>query len=82
MRRQLSDSLINKPLPKISTELQKHCFIEFGGIEEHFKYPDVNFPVFDGYNHMQYQIRDPKGFADMLIYIFENDTMPTLPFLK
>lgn len=90
MRRQLSDSLVNKPFPQISTELQKHCFIEFGSIEEHFKYrdsvmksyPDARFPIFDEYNHMQYQIRDPKGFADMLVYIIENDKMPSLPFLK
>ncbi len=90
MRRQLSDSLVKKPFPQISAELQKHCFIEFGSEEEHFKYrdavmksyPDARFPVFDGYNHMQYQIRDPKGFADMLAYIIENDKMPSLPFLR
>lgn len=35
-------------------------------------YPAGNFSVFDGYNHMQYQIRDPKGFA----------AMPELPFLQ
>ena len=26
----------------------------------------LHFPVFDGCNHMQCQIRDPKGFAGML----------------
>ena len=26
----------------------------------------LHFPVFDGCNHMQYQIRGPKGFAGML----------------
>ncbi len=89
-RRQLSDSLINQPFPKINTELQKHCFLEFGSIEEHYKYrgavmksyPYANYPVFEGFNHMQYQIKDPKGFADMLRYIIENDSMPPLPFLK
>lgn len=34
-------------------------------------YPYGNFPVFDGFNHMQYQIRDPKGFAEMLEKIIE-----------
>ena len=29
-------------------------------------YPCGNYPVFEGYDHMQYQIRDPKGFAEML----------------
>ena len=44
-------------------------------------YPDGNFPVFDGYNHMQYQIRDPKGFAEMLVSIIGTNTLPELPFL-
>ena len=44
-------------------------------------YPDGNFPVFDGYNHMQYQIRDPKGFAEMLTVVIETGAMPELPFL-
>ncbi len=46
------------------------------------EYPHANYPVFDGYNHMQFQIRDPKGFADMLDFIIENDKLPDLPFLK
>lgn len=90
MRRQLSDSLENKPLPQLEKELQKRIFFEFGSAEEHFKYrasvmneyPYANFPVFEGYNHMQYQIRDPKGFAETLDYIVENNEMPKLPFLK
>lgn len=90
LRKQLSDSLVNMPFPLLDSELQKHCFIEFGSIEEHYKYrdavmksyPDAHFPIFNGYNHMQYQIRDPKGFAEMLDYIIKNDSMPILPFLK
>ena len=42
-------------------------------------YPCGNYPVFEGYDHMQYQIRDPKGFAEMLTYIAEHDSMPKLP---
>lgn len=80
IRRQMADSLEGKPFPPLSKELQKRCFFEFGSAEDHFKYraavmqayPAGNFPVFDGYNHMQYQIRDPKGFAAMM----------ELPFLQ
>lgn len=38
--------------------------------------------MFEGYDHMQYQIRDPKGFAEMLAYIAEHDGMPKLPFIR
>lgn len=80
IRRQMADSLEDKPFPPLSKELQECCFFEFGSAEDHFKYraavmqayPAGNFPVFDGYNHMQYQIRDPKGFAAMM----------ELPFLQ
>ena len=62
-------------------------YFEFGSIEDHFKYrqtvmeayPCGNYPVFEGYDHMQYQIRDPQGFAEMLTYIAEHDSMPKLP---
>ena len=90
MRRQLADSLENKPLPPLTETLQKHTFFAFGSIEEHYKYradvmatyPTAHYPVFEGYNHMQFQIRDPKGFAEMLASIIEKDEMPPLPFLK
>ena len=50
-------------------------------MEDHLKYRNAvmqtykygNFPVFEGYNHMQYQILDPKGFAEMLESIIETD---------
>jgi len=38
--------------------------------------------VFEGYDHMQYQIRDPRGFAQMLRGIIEEDRLPALPFLR
>ena len=90
LRRQLSDSLEDKPFPPLPEKLQKHIYFEFGSIEEHFKYRDAvikaypygHFPVFEGNNHMQYQIRDPKGFAEMLTYIAEHDGMPKLPFVR
>lgn len=90
LSRQLSDSLEDKPFPELSKELQQHTFWEFGSIEDHYKYrasvmqiyPHGNFPVFEGFNHMQYQIRDPKGFAQMLKTIIETNQIPELPFLQ
>lgn len=90
LRRQLGDSLENKPFPKLSQDIQRRAFFEFGSAEDHFKYradvmksyPSANYPVFDGFNHMQYQIRDPQGFAQMLDYIVQNNEMPHLSFLR
>lgn len=90
LRRQFSDSLENRPFPTLPAELQRHTYFEFGSAEEHYKYRDAvmqaypqgHFPVFAGYNHMQYQIRDPQGFAAMLISIVERDCLPELSFLK
>ena len=90
IRRQLADSLEDKPFPLLSKELQTRCFFEFGSVEDHYKYRDAvmktypyaNFPVFKGYNHIQYQIRDPKGFADMLEMIIEQNCLPKLSFLQ
>ena len=90
LRRQLSDSLENKPFPPLTETLQSHAFFAFGSVEEHLKYRDAvmkaypmgNFPIFAGHNHMQYQIRDPQGFAEMLCTIIEENRLPQLPFLK
>ena len=90
LRRHILDSLEDKPFPSLPEELQKHIYFEFGSIEDHFKYrqavmeayPSGNYPVFEGCNHMQYQIRDPKGFAEMLAHIAERDCMPELPFIR
>ena len=89
LRRQMMDSLEDKPFPKLPVELQKHTFWECGSIEDHFKYRNAvmqtytsgNFPVFDGFNHMQYQILEPAGFARMLETIMETDRLPELPFV-
>lgn len=88
--RQMMYSLEDRPFPEFTVELQKRTFFEFGSIEEHFKYRDAvilaypygHFPVFEGFNHMQYQIRNPEGFAEMLSSIIENNELPELPFLK
>ena len=90
LRRQLADSLEDKPFPALPKNLQERSFWEFGSAEDHFKYRDAvmaayphgHFPVFEGYNHMQYQIRDPKGFAVMLVSIVENGELPNLPFAR
>ena len=90
LRRQMADSLEDKPFPPLPEGLQKHAYFEFGSKEDHFKYrktvmeayPHGIYSVFAGYEHMQYQIRDPKGFAEMLAYIIEHDCMPELPFIR
>ena len=79
MRRQMADSLEDVPFPSLPEELQKHTCFEFGSIEDHYKYRDAvkkaypyaQFPVWEGQNHMQYQITDPKGFADTLAALIE-----------
>ena len=89
LRRQLTDSLEDKPFPQLPEELQKYTFWEFGSKEEHFKYRNAvmqtyihgNFPVFEGFNHMQYQIRDSEGFARMLETIIETGRLPN-PVVK
>ena len=45
-------------------------------------YPRGHFPVFEGHNHMQYQVRDPQGFAEMLRWVIERDALPALPCLR
>ena len=83
LRRQLADSLEDVPFPPLPEEVQRHCFFEFGSVEDHFKYRDAvmqaypqgNFPVFANCNHMQYQIKDPVGFAKMLVSIMEQNRL-------
>ncbi len=90
LRRQMADSLEDKPFPPLSEALQERIYFEFGSAEEHFKYRDAvmaaypcgHYPVFEGYNHMQYQIRDPKGFAAVLRSLIEENRLPPLPFLR
>lgn len=79
LRRQLADSLEDKPFPPLPEALQRNTYFAFGSAEDHFKYreavmkayPKGNYPVFEGCDHMQYQIRDPQGFAAMLRSIVE-----------
>ena len=90
LRRQMEDSLEDKPFPPLPEELQRRTYFAFGSAEEHYKYRDAvikaypfgNYPVFTGYNHMQYQIRSPRGFGDMLWYLVQCDRMPDLPFVR
>lgn len=84
MRRQMMDSLEDKPFPALPEELQRRSWFAFGSVEEHLKYraavqkayPYGNYPIFEGCNHMQYQIRDPQGFAAMLACIIEKNALP------
>ena len=90
LRRQLGDSLVDAPFPSLPEALQARCFFAFGSAEDHFKYrpavmaayPKGQFPVFEGYDHMQYQIQDPEGFAAALVSLMETDQLPELPILR
>ncbi len=90
LRRQLADSLEDAPFAPLPEQLQAHTYFAFGSAEEHFKYRDAvrkayphgHFPVLEGHDHMQYQIRDPHGFAAMLRAIMERNCMPDLPFIR
>lgn len=70
--------------------MQRHTWFEFGSAEEHFKYrpavqkayPHAYFPVFEGFDHMQYQIWDPRGFAELLTCVMERDSLPELSFIR
>lgn len=83
LRRQMMDSLEMKAFPALSEQMQKNSFFEFGSEEEHYKYreavmkayPHGSFPVFQGHNHMQFQICDAKGFAEMLDGIIRTDAL-------
>ena len=62
-------------------------YFAFGSAEDHYKYrdavkeayPEAHFPVFAGYDHMQYQICDPEGFAAMLRGLAERDVLRLPP---
>ena len=90
LRRQMADSLEEKPFPPLPEALQARTFFSFGSAEEHYKYRDAvmkayphgQFPVFEGYQHMQYQIQDPQGFARMLAAIMDTGSLPELPFVR
>ncbi len=90
LRRQLADSLVDEPFPALPGDLQRRTFWEFGRAEDHFKYrdavmvryPNGNFPVFEGHDHMQFQIQDPEGFARMLESVIEQNKLPDLPFIR
>ena len=89
LHRQLGDSLEDRPFPLLSEDLQKHTYFEFGSVEDHFKYRDAvmkaypygNYPVFEGYNHLQYQIQNPKRFAAILESVMDENKIPELSFV-
>lgn len=80
----MNDHLTDDEFPFINEEMQKNVFWEFGSIEEHLKYREAlmkryqygNFPVFEGKNHMELQIREPKGFSEILRFVIKNNRMP------
>ncbi len=76
MRRQMADSLEDKPFPALPEDHLKYR----AAVQK--AYPHGHYPIFEGCNHMQYQIRDPQGFAAMLTSIIEQNVLPPLPFVK
>lgn len=80
----LFETLGDKPFPPLPETLQENTYFSFGSVEDHNKYRDAvmkayphgNYPVFEGDNHMQYQIQNPQGFADMLRSIAEKNALP------
>lgn len=70
--------------------MQERVWSAFGSKEEHLKYrsavrsayPSAHYPVFEGFDHMEYQIKDPSGFAALLTRVMEENTLPDLPFLS
>lgn len=90
LRRQLADSLEDRPFPPLPETLQAGSFWAFGSAEEHFRYrpavmtayPHGHFPVWEGYAHMYYQLRQPAGFAALLSSIIERGCLPKLPHLR
>ena len=89
-RSQMADSLMDTPFSMLPESLQNRTFWEFESVEDHFKYraavmkawPKGNFPIFEGHNHMQFQIDDPQGFAAMLAHVIETGELPELPFCR
>lgn len=45
-------------------------------------WPHGNFPVFEGHDHMQFQIESPAGFASRLGRIVDAGSLPGLPFCR
>ena len=90
LRRQLADSLEDKPFLPLPEEMQRRIFFAFGSTEDHFKYraavrkayPYGRYPVFEGCDHMQYQIQSPEGFAALLRWVMERGALPDIPCLK
>lgn len=86
MCRMMGGSLEDKLFPQLPEELQRHTFWEFNSKEDYLKcsdaimqaWPEGHFPIFEGYNHMQYQIEDPKGFQAMLRSIMGDNEIPEL----
>lgn len=85
----MADSRNDELFPFLPEEVQEHTFWGFGTEEAYQKcvpdlmnhYPSGNFPLFEGFGHLQYQLEDPEGFADMLVAAAEQNELPALPFL-
>ncbi len=81
--------LMTGKYPSLPPQVEEHMLIEFGSIEDHYpcredvmrRYPKASYPVFEGLNHMEFTIRDPRGFADAMLNIMQTGKLPPLEFL-
>ena len=71
LRRQLTDSLEDKPFPKLSEELQRHTFWEFESKEAHFKYRNA---VMQTYIHGKFPV-----LKDSIICSIRSGSQKDLP---
>jgi len=70
----IKDSFIHTGLPSLPVKTQKKIIFCFGSQENHIKYrntvmaqyPYSSFPVFTKWKHLEFQAKDPKGFAQLL----------------
>lgn len=84
MKNMMKTSLTEEPYPAFDRNMQEKMIFEFGEIEDHFKYRDAvkesypysKFPIFPHKNHMEFQIREPEKFADMLQSVMKTGDMP------
>ena len=82
--------LMTGDYPKLPAQIEECLFIEFGSIEDHYpcredvmrRYPKASYPVFEDKNHMEFTIRDPQGFAQLMRGLIQTGELPHLEFMR
>lgn len=80
----IKDSFIHTDLPPLPVATQKKIIFCFGSQENHIKYrntvmaayPNSSFPVFTKWKHLEFQAKDPQGFAQLLSSIIQQGSLP------